>query len=52
MDLLLYLLICFSVSTALVCLSYVGGWAVMRLLRSKTNSHPHNPHQLSHRSTM
>jgi hypothetical protein len=33
MDLLLYLIVCFSVSTALVCLSYVGGWALMRRLR-------------------
>ena len=35
MDLLLYLLICFSVSTALVCLSYVGGWALRNRLRRR-----------------
>jgi len=35
MDLLLYLLICFSVSTALVCLSYVGGWALRNRFRGR-----------------
>jgi hypothetical protein len=35
MDLMLYILVCFSVSTALVCLSYVGGWALMNLLRRR-----------------
>jgi hypothetical protein len=35
MDLLLYLLVCFSLSTALVSLSYVGGWALMNLLRRR-----------------
>jgi hypothetical protein len=35
MDLLLYLLVCFSLSTALVCLSYVGGWALMNRLRTR-----------------
>jgi hypothetical protein len=36
MDLLLYMLVCFSLSTALVCLSYVGGWALMNLIRRRS----------------
>ena len=35
MDLLLYLMVCFSLSTALVCLGYVGGWALMNRLRNR-----------------
>jgi hypothetical protein len=35
MDLLIYALLLFSLSTALVCLTYIGGWAVMNRLRSR-----------------
>jgi hypothetical protein len=35
MDLLLYAMLLFSLSTALVCLTYIGGWALMNRLRSR-----------------
>jgi phage shock protein PspC (stress-responsive transcriptional regulator) len=36
MDLLLYVLLLFSLSTAMVCLAYIGGWALMNRLRSRS----------------
>ena len=38
MDLLLYSLVLFSLSTALVCLSYVGCWVLGNLLRRQAVS--------------
>jgi hypothetical protein len=60
MDLLLYSLMLFSLSTALVCLSYVGYWALANLLRricsgaglslmSSPSIRPSPPHPLTPR---